>query len=77
MPLGQALPAHRELAEQMTGAPHLTNRCIAVVFRQRISRRLTEGTLAGMAPQGLTAANLACLQQGSPGHPTGRCGPVG
>jgi enoyl-CoA hydratase/carnithine racemase len=64
VPLGQVLPRAQELAEQMTQRPHLTNKYMAVVFRQRISRRLAEGTLAGMALQGLTAANLACLQQG-------------
>jgi enoyl-CoA hydratase/carnithine racemase len=77
VPLGQVLPRAQELAEQMTQRPHLTNKYLAVVFRQRISRRLAEGTLAGMALESLTAANLAYLQQGSPGHPTGRCGPVG
>jgi enoyl-CoA hydratase/carnithine racemase len=64
VPIGQVLPRAQELAEQMTQRPHLTNKYIAVVFRQRISRRLAEGTLAGMALEGLTAANLAYLQQG-------------
>jgi hypothetical protein len=32
---------------------------MAVVFRQRISRRLAEGMLTGMALDGVTAANLA------------------
>ncbi len=63
-PLGQVLPRAQELAEQMTQRPHLTNKYIAVVFRQRVSRRLAEGTLAGMALESLTAANLAYLQQG-------------
>jgi enoyl-CoA hydratase/carnithine racemase len=49
----------QELAEQMTARPQLTNRYIAVVFRQRISRRLTEGMALGMALEMLTAANLA------------------
>ena len=48
----------------MTQRPHLTNKYIAVVFRQRISRRLAEGMLTGMALESLTAANLAYLQQG-------------
>jgi hypothetical protein len=47
----------------MTQRPHLTNKYMAVVFRQRISRRLAEGTLAGMALESLTAANLAYPQQ--------------
>src|SRR6201987_3580318 len=64
VPLGQVLPRAQQLAGQMTQRPHLTNKYMAVVFRQRISRRLAEGTLAGMALEGLTAANLAYLQQG-------------
>ena len=64
VPLGQVLPRAQELAGQMAQRPHLTNKYIAVVFRQRISRRLAEGTLAGMALEGLTAANLAYLPQG-------------
>jgi enoyl-CoA hydratase/carnithine racemase len=63
-PIGQVLPRAQELAEQMTQRPHLTNKYIAVIFRQRISRRLAEGTLTGMALESLTAANLAYLQQG-------------
>jgi enoyl-CoA hydratase/carnithine racemase len=64
VPLEQVLPRAQELAEQMTQRPHLTNKYIAVVFRQRISRRLAEGMLTGMALESLTAANLAYLQQG-------------
>jgi enoyl-CoA hydratase/carnithine racemase len=64
VPLGQVVPRAQELAEQMTQRPHLTNKYIAVVFRQRISRRLAEGMLTGMALESLTAANLAYLQQG-------------
>jgi hypothetical protein len=40
--------------------PRLTDRYIALIFRQHISRRLTEG----MALECLTAANLACASQG-------------
>lgn len=64
VPLGQVLSRAQELAEQMTQRPHLTNKYMAVVFRQRISRRLAEGMLAGMALEGVTAANLAYLQPG-------------
>jgi enoyl-CoA hydratase/carnithine racemase len=64
VPLDQVLPQAQELAEQMTQRPHLTNKYIAVVFRQRISRRLAEGMLTGMALESLTAANLAYLSQG-------------
>ena len=64
MPLDQVLPQAQELAEHMTSRPHLTNKYMAVVFRQRISRRLAEGMLTGMALESLTAANLAYLPQG-------------
>jgi hypothetical protein len=64
VPLGQVLPRAQELAAQMTKRPHLTNKYTAVVFRQSISRRLAKGMLAGMALEGVTAANLAYLQQG-------------
>jgi enoyl-CoA hydratase/carnithine racemase len=64
VPLDQVLPQAQELAEQMTRRPHLTNKYIAVIFRQRISRRLAEGMLTGMALESLTAANLAYLSQG-------------
>ena len=54
----------QELAEQMTARPQLTNRYMALIFRQRISRRLTEGMAVGMALESLTAANLAYARQG-------------
>jgi enoyl-CoA hydratase/carnithine racemase len=63
--VGEVVPQHavlsraQELAEQMTARPQLTNRYIALIFRQRISRRLTEGMALGMALESLTAANLA------------------
>jgi enoyl-CoA hydratase/carnithine racemase len=63
VPLDRVLSRAEELAGQMTQRPHLTNKYIAVVFRQRISRRLAEGMLAGMALESLTAANLAYLPQ--------------
>jgi enoyl-CoA hydratase/carnithine racemase len=53
----------QELAEQMTARPQLTNRYMALIFRQRISRRLTEGMAVGMALESLTAANLAYAGQ--------------
>jgi enoyl-CoA hydratase/carnithine racemase len=59
VPQEGVLSRAQELAEQMTARPQLTNRYIAVVFRQRISRRLTEGMALGMALEMLTAANLA------------------
>jgi enoyl-CoA hydratase/carnithine racemase len=54
----------QELAEEMTARPQLTNRYVAVIFRQHISRRLSEGMAFGMALESLTAANLAYATQG-------------
>lgn len=59
----QVLARAQELAEQMTARPQLTNRYIALIFRQRISRRLSEGMAVGMALESLTAANLAYAGQ--------------
>jgi enoyl-CoA hydratase/carnithine racemase len=58
----------QELAEQMTARPQLTNRYMAVIFRQRISRRLAEGMALGMALESLTAANLAYANQVESSH---------
>lgn len=63
VPQDSVLTRAQELAEQMTARPQLTNRYIAVVFRQRISRRLTEGMALGMALEMLTAANLPYVSQ--------------
>jgi enoyl-CoA hydratase/carnithine racemase len=63
VPQESVLSRAQELAEQMTARPQLTNRYIAVVFRQRISRRLTEGMALGMALEMLTAANLPYVSQ--------------
>ena len=64
VPLGQVLARAQEIADQMTRRAQLTNKYMAVVFRQRISRRLAEGMLTGMALEGVTAANLAYQPQG-------------
>jgi enoyl-CoA hydratase/carnithine racemase len=64
VPQQSVLSRAQELAEQMTARPQLTNRYMAVIFRQRISRRLSEGTALGMALESLTAANLAYASQG-------------
>jgi enoyl-CoA hydratase/carnithine racemase len=64
VPHSEVLSRAHALAEQMTARPQLTNRYMAVVFRQRISRRLAEGTALGMALESLTAANLAYASQG-------------
>ena len=62
-PQAEVLARAQALAEQMTTRPQLTNRYTAVVFRQRISRRLAEGMALGMSLEALTAANLAYLSQ--------------
>jgi enoyl-CoA hydratase/carnithine racemase len=64
LPQQNVLSRAQQLAEQMTVRPQLTNRYIALIFRQRISRRLTEGMALGMALESLTAANLAYSSKG-------------
>ena len=56
---------HPEGRDQMTRRPHLANEYTAVVFRHRISRRLAEGTLAGMALEGLTPPTSPTSSRGS------------
>ena len=64
--LDDVLPRAQAIAEEITRLPQLTTRYMAVLFRQRISRRLAEGTALGMALEALTAANLAYLQAAEP-----------
>ncbi|MFJ5035271.1 enoyl-CoA hydratase/isomerase family protein [Streptomyces sp. NPDC088560] len=59
LPLDKVLPRAQELAETLAGRPQLLTRYLAVTLRQRISRRIAEGTQLGMALEGLTAADLA------------------
>jgi enoyl-CoA hydratase/carnithine racemase len=59
LPLAQVLPRGQELAEGLATKPQLLTRYLAVTLRQRISRRIAEGTQLGMALEGLTAADLA------------------
>jgi len=63
LPQDQVLSRAQELAEGLAAKPQLLTRYIAVTLRQRISRRMAEGTLVGMALESLTAANLAYLSQ--------------
>jgi enoyl-CoA hydratase/carnithine racemase len=63
VPQANVLARAQELAEQMTARPQLTNRYMALIFRQRISRRLSEGMAVGMALESLTAANLPYASQ--------------
>jgi enoyl-CoA hydratase/carnithine racemase len=53
-----------EIAEGLASRPQLLNRYIAITIRQRLSRRMAEGTVLGMALEGITAANMLYLDQG-------------
>ena len=57
--LERVLPRAEELAEELARRPRLLTRYLAVALRQRVSRRLAEGTQLGMALEGLSAADLA------------------
>jgi len=61
VPLDRVLPRAQQIAEQLASRPRLLNRYIAITIRQRLSRRMAEGTALGMALENLTAANLAYL----------------
>jgi enoyl-CoA hydratase/carnithine racemase len=63
LPQDQVLSRAHELADVLAAKPQLLTRYLAVTLRQRISRRMAEGTLVGMALESLTAANLAYLPQ--------------
>jgi enoyl-CoA hydratase/carnithine racemase len=58
VPHERVLARAQEIAESLACRAQLLNRYVSVVLRQRISRRMAEGTALGMALQGLTAANL-------------------
>jgi enoyl-CoA hydratase/carnithine racemase len=53
-----------EIAEGLASRPHLLNRYIAITIRQRLSRRMADGTVLGMALEGITAANMPYLDEG-------------
>ena len=53
-----------EIAEGLASRPQLLNRYIAITIRQRLSRRMAEGAVLGMALEGITAANMPYLDQG-------------
>ena len=57
-PLDKVLPRALELAEDLAGRPRLVTRYMAITLRQRVSRRMAEGTQLGMALEGLSAADL-------------------
>jgi hypothetical protein len=47
-----------EIAEALAARSQLLNGYLAITLRQRLSRRMAEGTALGMALEGLTAATL-------------------
>ena len=53
-----------EIAEGLASRPQLLNRYVAITIRQRLTRRMAEGTVLGMALEGITAANMPYLDQG-------------
>jgi hypothetical protein len=53
-----------ELAEGLASRPQLLTRYLAMTIRQRLSRRMAEGTVLGMSLEGITAANMPYLDQG-------------
>ena len=60
----QVGPRAMEMAGNIASRPQLLNRYIAIMIRQRLSRRMAEGTVLGMALEGITAANMPYLNQG-------------
>ena len=64
VPQAEVLRRAEEIAEQLAARPQLLNRHIAVTIRQRLSRRIAEGTALGLSLEGMTAVNLPFVQQG-------------
>lgn len=58
LPIEKVLARAQELAEDLAAKPQLLTRYMAVTLRQRLSRRMAEGTQLGLALEGLTAADL-------------------
>jgi enoyl-CoA hydratase/carnithine racemase len=56
-PAAEVLPRAQELAETLATRPPLLLRLTPLVLRQRLARRLEEGTTLGLALEGLTIAN--------------------
>jgi enoyl-CoA hydratase/carnithine racemase len=59
VPQGQVVARAQEVGEGLAERPQLLNRYLAVTLRQRLSRRMADGTALGMALEGLTGADLA------------------
>lgn len=64
LPLDQVLARAHELAGDLADRPALLTRYLAVALRQRISQRLANGVVLGMALEGLTAADMAYQGKG-------------
>ncbi|HEY2658055.1 MAG TPA: enoyl-CoA hydratase/isomerase family protein [Solirubrobacteraceae bacterium] len=63
VPQDHVLARAHDLSESLAARAQLLTRYAAITLRQRISRRMAEGTALGMALESLTAANLAYLPQ--------------
>jgi enoyl-CoA hydratase/carnithine racemase len=67
--IAEVVPLHdvgrraMEIAESLAARPQLLTRYLATTIRQRLSRRMAEGTVLGMALEGITAANIPYLNQ--------------
>lgn len=58
-PLGQVVERAEALAEELAAKQELYTRFIAVTMRQRLSRRVMEGTRLGLALEGLASSDTA------------------
>jgi enoyl-CoA hydratase/carnithine racemase len=63
VPLADVQQRAIEVAESIAARPQLLNRYLATTIRQRLSRRMAEGTVLGMALEGITAANMPYLDE--------------
>jgi enoyl-CoA hydratase/carnithine racemase len=67
VPLKQVLPRAQELAEALAAKPQLLTRYLAIILRQRLSRRMAEGTQLGMALE-VYLAGHAARRRAQPGR---------
>ena len=59
LPLAEVLPRAQALAETLAAKQEMYTRFISVAIRQRLSRRVVEGTRLGLALEGLAASDKA------------------
>ena len=59
VPAGDVAGRAAQLAEQLAAMPQLLRRYTPLALRQRLARRMNEGTTLGLALEGLTAADMA------------------